>query len=120
MDRESERIGLQEIIDKAIEDMAREAGDSFDIGRINLAEFSRRTGITRSRARTLQAKGFRVMPHGRCGMRAEATVMTGFTGVVDDLLRQGVTNSEVVFERICVSSSAPLVFHHPFLSAAIT
>ena len=100
MDRESERIGLQEIIDKAIEDMAREAGDSFDIGRINLAEFSRRTGITRSRARTLKAKGFRVMPHGRCGMRAEATVMTGFTGVVDDLLRQGVTNSEVVFERI--------------------
>ena len=61
MDRESERIGLQEIIDKAIEGMAREAGDSFDIGRINLAEFSRRTGITRSRARTLKSKGFRVL-----------------------------------------------------------
>ena len=27
MDKENERIGLQEIIDKAIEELAREAGD---------------------------------------------------------------------------------------------
>lgn len=69
MDRESERIGLQEIIDKALEEMPREAGESFELDRINLAEFSRRTGLTRSRARTLKANGFKVLPHGRCGMR---------------------------------------------------
>ena len=31
MDKENERIGLQEIIDKAIEELAREAGDSFKL-----------------------------------------------------------------------------------------
>lgn len=54
MDRESERIGLQEIIDKTPEEMAHEAGDSFELDRINLAELARRTGLTRSRARTLK------------------------------------------------------------------
>ena len=83
---DSECNGLQEIIDKAIEEMAREAGDSFDIDHMNLAEFSRRTGLSRSKARTLKAKGFVVTPHGRCGMKAENTVMSGFAGVVNALL----------------------------------
>lgn len=100
MDKENERIGLQEIIDNAIGEMAREAGDSFETDRMNLAEFSRRTGLSRSKARTLRAKGFVVTPHGRCGMKSETTVIGGFEGVVDALLREGVTNSEVVFERI--------------------
>ena len=72
---DNERNGPQEIIDKAIEEMAREAGDSFELDRLNLAEFSRRTGLTRSKARTLKDKGFVVTPHGRCGMRAESTVI---------------------------------------------
>ena len=38
MDKENERIGLQEIIDKAIEEMAREAGDSFELDHMNLAD----------------------------------------------------------------------------------
>ena len=97
---DNERNGLQEIIDNAIEAMARKAGDSFDLERINLAEFSRRTGLSRSKARTLKAKGFKVTPHGRCGMKAKTTVMSGFEGVADALLCEGVTNSEVVFERI--------------------
>ena len=100
MSTENERIGLQEIIDKAIEDMAREAGDSFEIDHLNLAEFSRRTGLSRSKARSLKAKGFVVTPHGRCGMKAESTVISGFEGVVNTLLMEGVTNSEVIFERI--------------------
>lgn len=100
MDRESERIGLQEIIDKTLEEMAREAGESFELDRVNLAEFSRRTGLTRSRARTLKANGFKALPHGRCGMRAATTVMSGFEGIADALLADGVTNSAVIFERI--------------------
>ncbi|MBQ9042216.1 MAG: IS21 family transposase [Eggerthellaceae bacterium] len=100
MDRENERIGLQEIIDKAIDEMAREAGDSFELDHLNLAEFSRRTGLSRSRARTLKAKGFVVTPHGRCGMKAEVTVISGFEGVVNAMLAEGVTNSEVIFDRI--------------------
>ena len=96
----SERNGLQEIIDKVIDEMAREAGDSFELDRMNLAEFSRRTGLSRSKARTLKERGFRVMPHGRLGMKSATTVISGFEGVINTLLAEGVTNSEVVFERI--------------------
>ena len=95
----SERNGLQEIIDNALDDMAREASDSFDAENVNLAELSRKTGLTRSRLRTLKARGFKVLPHGRCG-KAATTVMSGFEGVVDAMLSKGVTNSEVVFGRI--------------------
>lgn len=100
MDRESQRIGLQEIIDKALEEMVREAGDSFEVDRINLVEFARRTGLARPRALTLKASWFKVLPHGRCGMRATTTVMRGFGGVADALFADGVTNSAVIFERV--------------------
>ena len=100
MVKKFQRIGLQEIIDKAIGDIAREEGDSFDLECINLADFARRTGLTRSRARTLKAKGFKVTEHGRLGKRAKTTVMSGFEATVDALLKDGVTNSEVIFERI--------------------
>ena len=46
------RDDLQEIIDKALEEMAAEAGEGFSIDTLSLAEFCRRTGLTRSRART--------------------------------------------------------------------
>lgn len=45
------RDDLQEIIDKALEEMAAEAGDGFDPQACNLSEFCRRTGLTRSKAR---------------------------------------------------------------------
>ena len=47
MDKENERIGLQEIIDKAIEEMAREAGDSFELDHLNLAnKFDKEMALT--------------------------------------------------------------------------
>ena len=97
---DNERNGLQAIIDAVLKEMAEESGDVFDPSKVNLAEFSRKTGLSRSKARTLQDKGFKAAPHGRCGNKAETTVLTGFTGVLDDLLRRSVTNSEVCFERI--------------------
>lgn len=53
---------LQEIIDAALREMAAEEGDGFDPQACNLAEFCRRTGLTRSRARTVRAHGFRALP----------------------------------------------------------
>ena len=94
------RDDLQEIIDKALEEMAAEAGDGFDPQACNLAEFCRRTGLTRSKARTIRKHGFRALPHGNSGRRAEVTVLTGHTGLVDDQLRRGVTNSQVIYERL--------------------
>lgn len=82
---------LQEIIDAALREMAAEEGDGFDPQACNLAEFCRRTGLTRSRARTVRAHGFRALPHGNSGRRAAPGVLAGHTGLVDDLLRKGVT-----------------------------
>lgn len=91
---------LQEIIDAALREMAAEEGEGFDPQACNLAEFCRRTGLTRSRARTVRAHGFRALPHGNSGRRAAPGVLAGHTGLVDDLLRKGVTNSQVIFERL--------------------
>lgn len=77
---------LQEIIDAALREMAAEEGDGFDPQACNLAEFCRRTGLTRSRARTVRAHGFRALPHGNSGRRAASGVLAGHTGLVDDLL----------------------------------
>lgn len=94
------RDGLQEIIDDALEEMAAEAGEGFDPQTCNLAGFCRRTGLDRSRARTIGRHGFRVLPHGNCGRRATETVPSGYTGIVDSQPRLGVTNSQVIFERL--------------------
>ena len=75
---------LQQIIDRALADMAAEVGDAFDPATCNLAEFCRRTGLSRSRARTIKGHGFKVLPHGNSGRRAATTVLTGHTGLVDD------------------------------------
>ena len=101
---------LQEIIDAALREMAAEEGDGFDPQACNLAEFCRRTGLTRSRARTVRAHGFRALPHGNSGRRAAPGVLAGHTGLVDDLLRKGVTNSQVIFERLLWSGKDKLDF----------
>lgn len=97
---DNERNGLQEIIDKAIEEIAHEQGDLFELEKINLAELSRRTGLSRSKLRTLKTKGFKVVPHGRCGIKLPTTVISGFESVIDTYLSEGVTNSEVLFDRL--------------------
>jgi transposase len=99
---DSERNSLQEIIDKALAEMARDRGapGPLDPDDVNIAELCRRTGLTRSRARTLKDKGFRVTRHARCGTKAKSTVISGYEGVVNDFLSRGVTNSEVIFEAI--------------------
>ena len=94
------RDGLQEIMDKALEEMAAEAGEGFDPQACNLADLCRRTGLTRSRARTIKGHGFRVLPHGNTGRKAGATVPAGHTGLVDDLPGRGVTSSRVIYERL--------------------
>ena len=96
----SERSALQEIIDNALLDMRREAGGELDLEHVNLADFCRRTGLSRSKARTIRSHGFRALPHGRTGQKASRTVMSGHEDVADSLLRKGVTNSAVILERL--------------------
>ena len=88
------------IIAQAISEMEVEQGKSLSVDEINLAELERRTGITRARLRRLKINNFKPIPHGRTGQHAGNTVLSGFTGALDNLLRQGVTNSAVCFERL--------------------
>lgn len=91
---------FQVILTQAIEEMKKELGEQFDIKKINLAELERRTGISRARLRHYKKDGFIIKPHGRTGLKAERTVLTGFTGMLDDLLRKNVTNAVVCYERL--------------------
>lgn len=88
------------IITQAISEMEAEQGKSLAAGEINLAELERRTGITRSRLRRLQSNNFKPMPHGRTGQHAKTTVLSGFTGTLNNLLKQSVTNSAVCLDRL--------------------
>lgn len=97
---DNERNDLQITISHALQDMKAEVGESFDINKVNLAELERRTGITRKRLRKLKEDGFVVKPHGLSGTKKAKTVLTGFTGIVDEHLKKGVTNSSVIKDRL--------------------
>ena len=88
------------IITQVLDEMQKEQGKEFDVEKVNLAELERRTGISRSKLRTLKSKGFKTVAHGLSGRKAESTVLTGFTGIIDNQMMKGVTNSAVIFERL--------------------
>lgn len=104
--RLNERNGLQEIIDKALREMAEDVGHPIAPEDVNLAELGRRTGLTRSRLRTLKRKGFKVAPRTDAGKKAEVTKMTGHEQVGDELLAKGVTNSSVIYQRLAACGYA--------------
>ena len=89
-----------EIIAQAIEEMKEIQGESFSLENVNLAELERRTGITRARLRRMKANGFKSVPHGRSGQKADYTVLSGYTSTLDSLLKIGVTNSVVCLDRL--------------------
>ena len=97
---DKERNNLQEIITQSLEVIKEKMGAGYAPEKVNLAEMERLTGLSRSKLRTLKENGFVVKPHGNSGRKREVTVLTGFTGVIDDLLSKSVTNSEVIYERI--------------------
>lgn len=97
---ENKSNDLQTIITQVIKEMKSEQGDKFDLCKINLAELERRTGLTRAQVKRLKKNGFQIIPHALTGRKADATIISGYTGVINDLLKKGVSNSEVILERI--------------------
>lgn len=91
--------GFLPIIAQAIAEMEETFGEFSSIEDINLAELSRRTGLSRSKLRRLKANGFRETPHGLAGQRKEQ-ILDGYTAVLDSLLRSGVSNFSVCMERL--------------------
>lgn len=73
--------------------MKKELGDRFSLDRVNLAELSRRTHISRSKLRSARKHEFVIMPNGNKGRKKEKTVLTGYTAIIDTHLSGGITNS---------------------------
>ena len=88
------------ILTQVLEEMKQEKGSTFVLQHVNLSELERRTGISRKKLRNLRDNDFKEKPHGRIGKKNEKTVLSGYTGIIDDLLRKGAYNSTVSFERI--------------------
>ena len=95
-----ERNDLQKMITQALEEIKEAEGEKFDLDKINLALVSRKTGLSRSRLRRIKANGFIVPEHGLKGKASDLGVLSGYTGIIDDLLRKGITNSVVSFDRL--------------------
>ena len=98
--KETSSNGLAPIIAQAIEEMKAEQGKNFSLEKINLAELERRTGITRAKLRRLKKNGFVDKPHALNGRRRSDTLLSGYTGIIDALLRQGIKNSSVCFDHL--------------------
>lgn len=92
--------GFEPSIAQAIEEMKAEQGKNFSLEQINLAELERRTGVSRAKLRRLKANGFQAKPHASTGKRSEATILSGYSAVLDALLTQGISNSAVLFQRL--------------------
>lgn len=119
-------IGLEQILAQVLEEMKAEAGESFCLERINLAEVGRRTGISRARLRTWKRNGCKVAPHGNAGKaHPEARKLSGYEETLNGLLRKGVTNARVCFDRLreegytgSVSTVKRYIAAHPELITA--
>ena len=95
-----ERNDLQKMITQALEEIKEAEGENFDLDKVNLALLSRKTGVSRSRLRRIKANGFIVPEHESKGKVMSFGVLGGYTGIIDDLLRRGITNSAVSFDRL--------------------
>lgn len=91
---------------EVIEQMMAEQGDEFSLERINLAELERRTGISRARLRRMKEHDFESTEHASKGKKASTTLLSGYTGILDGLLKAGVTNSAVCLSRLRVNGYA--------------
>lgn len=98
--RELNGNGLAPSIAQAIEEMKAEQGAQFSLDHINLAELERRSGVSRGKLRRLKRNGFRDLPRSTKGRKHKATKLSGYTGLLESLLRQGVKNSSVVLEHL--------------------
>lgn len=73
--------GFVPIIAQAIAEMEETHGEFKSINEINLAELSRRTGLSRAKLRRLKANGFCEVPHGLTG-KQRPQILDGYSAVL--------------------------------------
>lgn len=98
--KDEERSSIQETIAQVLEQMKQEQGADFSLSDVNLAELERMTGISRGKLRKIKDDGFIVKPHGNTGKVRPATVVSGFSGVIDGFLSRGIKNSNTIFNTL--------------------
>lgn len=110
---------LNETIAQALHQLKTEQGDRFSLEKVNLAELSRRTGISRKRLRNAKEHGFRIPVHGNSGRKKPQTVITGYTEIIDNQLVSGVTNSSVIL-NVCRKTAIRAAVHRLRSTSGIT
>lgn len=85
---------------RAIEQMMSEQGEKFSLEKVNLAELERRTGLSRAKLRRMKEHDFEDVPHASKGRKAASTLLSGYTGVLEGLLKNGVVNSAVCLDLL--------------------
>lgn len=84
---------------KAIGRKMAEQGENFSLEKINLAELARRTGLSRQKLRRMKQHNFEDTQHASKGKKASTTLLSGYTGILGELLRSGVTNLHSAVEN---------------------
>lgn len=98
--KEPEFAAMNPAVAEAIAEMKAAQGDKFSLEKINLAELERRTNISRAKLRRMKEHGFVETQHASKGRKASSTVLSGYTGILDGLLKNGVTNSSVCLTKL--------------------
>ena len=78
--------------------MKAEQGDGFSLDCINLAELERRSGVSRWKLQRFKRNGFQDLPRSSKGRKHAAIKLSGYTGIIGSLLRQGIKNSSVILD----------------------
>lgn len=75
-------------------------GDTFSLEQINLAELERHTGVSRGKLHRLKKNCFQDSRRNGDSRKHKITKLTGYSGIIDTLLKQGVSNSTVILNRL--------------------
>ena len=92
--------GLVPIIAQALEVMEAKAGHNIPLDKVNLAELGRLTGLSRSKLRTLKKNGFQNGIKSKLPCVKRKGKLDAFKEVINTYLKQGVTNSAVIFSEL--------------------
>ena len=91
---------MNPVVAEAIQQIMAEQGDKFSLEEINLADLGRRTGISRAKLRRMKGHDFEDVQHALKGRKATTTLLSGYTGILDGLLKAGVVNSVVCLDKL--------------------
>lgn len=91
---------MNPVVAEAIQQIMAEQGDKFSLEEINLADLGRRTGISRAKLRRMKEHDFEDVQHALKGRKATTTLLSGYTSILDGLLKAGVVNSVVCLDKL--------------------